>query len=267
MDTKTAIYFLYPSIPFQLGTIEETFLAESEAIREVGFGISTLSIEDLEQRNLKIRPSIPVSSMVVYRGWMLNAEAYKCLEQSILSKGCKLLTNFETYLSCHHIPNWYPRISDLTPQTRFFTVKDNLEVELRSLGWSSFFIKDYVKSLKTSVGSLISDPTAIAKVLSEMEKYRGNIEGGISVREGEPIIQASEQRYFVVDGKVYGDTKQPPKIALECAQRIESRFFSIDVAEREDGILRVIEIGDGQVSDTVGWSPKRFAEVLKDAWC
>ena len=40
-------------------------------------------------------------------------------------------------------------------------------------------------------------------------------------------------------------------------------FFSVDVATRADGILRVVEIGDGQVSDLVGWESARFAELWK----
>lgn len=37
----------------------------------------------------------------------------------------------------------------------------------------------------------------------------------------------------------------------------------VDVALREDGVERIVEIGDGQVSDLVGWSPERFAEMWR----
>jgi len=46
------------------------------------------------------------------------------------------------------------------------------------------------------------------------------------------------------------------------AQRVASPFFSVDVAERRDGILRVIEIGDGQVSDRKHWPAERFMRML-----
>ena len=42
-----------------------------------------------------------------------------------------------------------------------------------------------------------------------------------------------------------------------------SRFFSVDVAKRDDGVLRVVEVGDGQVSDLVGWSVERFVEMWR----
>jgi hypothetical protein len=38
------------------------------------------------------------------------------------------------------------------------------------------------------------------------------------------------------------------------------------VAERRDGILRIIEIGDGQVSDRKHWSVERFIQMLA-SWC
>lgn len=31
-----------------------------------------------------------------------------------------------------------------------------------------------------------------------------------------------------------------------------STFFSVDAVQRDDGTLRIIEIGDGQASDVVG---------------
>jgi hypothetical protein len=39
-------------------------------------------------------------------------------------------------------------------------------------------------------------------------------------------------------------------------------FISIDVAEREDGGMRLIEIGDGQVSDRKKWDLQRFADMV-----
>jgi hypothetical protein len=51
------------------------------------------------------------------------------------------------------------------------------EAQLRSLGWNEFFVKDYVKSLKTSRGSIVRDPSDICAVVAEMEQFRGEIEG------------------------------------------------------------------------------------------
>lgn len=40
-------------------------------------------------------------------------------------------------------------------------------------------------------------------------------------------------------------------------------FFSVDIIERQDGIERIIEIKDGQVSDLVGWSIAAFVKIWK----
>ncbi len=137
-----------------------------------------------------------------------------------------------------------------------------MEAGLRNLGWNRFFIKDFVKSLKTGSGSLIERPEQIDLLMQEMQQFRGKIEGGICARQFEEFKPETEQRYFVLDGLAASfDGAPPPQIAQDCAGRIPSRFFSVDVVERADGVLRVVEIGDGQVSDLVGWSVPRFAEL------
>jgi hypothetical protein len=47
------------------------------------------------------------------------------------------------------------------------------------------------------------------------------------------------------------------------ASRISSPFFTVDVARREDGTLRIIELGDGQVSDRKHWSSERLLALLR----
>lgn len=58
-----------------------------------------------------------------------------------------------------------------------------------------------------------------------------------------------------------GSIVDVPEIVQKCADRLPSEFFSVDVARRADGALRVVEVGDGQVSDLVGWSPEAFVAM------
>ena len=130
------------------------------------------------------------------------------------------------------------------------------------MGWDKYFLKDYVKSLKTSVGSVVSKPEEAAAVLSEMMRIRGTIEGGICIRRFESFRPGSETRYFVIEGLPHGPSaKGVTDLVAECARRIHSPFYSVDVAIREDGVERVVEIGDGQVSDLVGWSVDDFSKL------
>ncbi len=197
---------------------------------------------------------------------MLTSGEYSLLVNSIRSAGSEALTSHDEYLATHYLFNWYSLIHDLTPETRFFSVDDDLEHALSQLGWSSFFIKDNVKSLKTSVGAVISEPSEIKTVTNEMQRFRGIIEGCLCVRQVEDFIFETEKRYFVMYGKPYAASlnEEIPEIVKECAKRIKSKFFSVDVVERTDGCKRIVEIGDGQVSDLVGWTAERFAELWVD---
>jgi hypothetical protein len=102
------------------------------------------------------------------------------------------------YLACHHLPNGYPLISEFTPETKVLPLNSDFVAKLKGLGWEQLFIEDYVKSLKTSRGSVISKPEDISTVPPEMQKFRGVIEGGVCVRRFEPFAPGSETRYFVI---------------------------------------------------------------------
>jgi hypothetical protein len=193
---------------------------------------------------------------------MMSPSEYESLVSNLVRAEARPVTSLENYLASHHLPNWYSRISDLTPETRVFPFGCNLETELRALAWPEYFIKDYVKSLKTSVGSRISKPEQVTAVVAEMRQFRGVIEGGFCVRRVESFLPETERRYFVVDGVAHTASGDVPPIVHECVKRLRIPFYSVDVVQRTDGQLRIVEVGDGQVSDLVGWTPEAFAEML-----
>jgi ATP-grasp domain, R2K clade family 3 len=96
-----------------------------------------------------------------------------------------------------------------------------------------------------------------------MQQFRGQIEGGICVRRHENFISETEKRYFLIQDQPFAAITDAniPRIVQECAARITSPFFSVDVIDRQDGQQRIVEIGDGQVSGLVGWTAARFAEI------
>jgi hypothetical protein len=116
---------------------------------------------------------VPADATVVYRGWMLAAGEYGRLATAVAAAGATMLTSPEAYLAAHHLPNWYPLIADLTTETRVLPPTAAFEVELRAIGWDAFFVKDYVKSLKTARGSIVRDPSEVTAVVREMERFRG----------------------------------------------------------------------------------------------
>jgi hypothetical protein len=254
-------HFLLPSDPFSPKEPDEMFRTQFVALRDAGLGVSLFSFEDLGSTSARIRGDIPNGAAVVYRGWMVPADDYDRIVTLIQNGGGIPLTSPQQYLACHHLPNWYPLLADLTAETKILPVDARFDRELPALGWGRFFIKDYVKSLKTSVGSVVTGPEEMQILLTEMEKFRGTIEGGVCVRRFEAFVPGTERRYFVVGGVGYAPASDVPELVGEVARRIHSPFFAVDIAEREDGELRVVEVGDGQVSDLVGWEARRFAEI------
>lgn len=260
--------FLFPNSLLQSRQPDEMFVDQVVAFEAAGFATSLISLERVEMGQARVfTPDLDSSETVVYRGWMLNAQEYQRFEESIAKSGAVPLTDLATYLSCHHLPRWYPLLQDLTPETHIFPAEVDLPHALESLGWERYFIKDYVKSVKTAQGSLIDSPEKARLLVAEMLQYRGAIEGGFCVRRVEAFIPGSEKRYFIIQGIAYAaETNWPvPAIVHEVAARIRSPFFSVDIVERQDGVLRVVEVGDGQVSDIVGWSAARLAAIWKSA--
>lgn len=254
------IHFLFPTDPLDRHAPDEMFAAQAAALSQAGFNSSVFS-EAVLNGDKPLR-NLPAGSRVVYRGWMLKGSEYAALVQAIEQAGATAFTSPQEYLTAHHLPNWYPLLADLTPETRVYPADADLAAELRALGWGSYFLKDYVKSVKSRRGSIIHDPAEATAVLAEMREYRGEIEGGICVRRVEDFVAETERRYFVLAGTAYSAAGTPiPSIVQECVPRVPSKFFSVDVIRRTDGQLRVVEVGDGQVSDLVGWTEEPFASM------
>jgi hypothetical protein len=192
------LHFIFPEQPFVSSKVDEMFSAEAHAFADAGFTYSTISIEALEQSVIRIKPALPSQRTIVYRGWMLTQMQYQNLARAVAIADSTMLTSPVDYLASHHIPNWYPQIADFTPETRFYDVDANFELELSRLAWSGYFVKDFVKSLKTTRSSQIHSPEEIKALVAEMRHFRGLIEGGIAIRRLENLQSKTEQRYFVL---------------------------------------------------------------------
>lgn len=255
---------LYPADYFNKKIPDELYLNESKSFKNKGLSFSTINTDQFCTK--KTYPALKEEETVLYRGWMLDKTQYQELLDIFTSYHAKAFTSYEQYLAAHHLPNWYPKIKEYTPKTYIFTDYSNLETELKNIGWKEFFIKDYVKSLKTSLGSKITKASDIHLILSKMKDFRGKIEGGICVREVEDFKTKTEQRFFVINNKAFSnDRKQGiPDIVKNCAKKIKSPFFSVDYIKTVKNEERIVEIGDGQVSDLVGWDAPRFVEIWQD---
>jgi len=256
------VRFLYPSAPFQIKVPDETYAAEHAVAIAAGLPVSLFSYEEFCAGGFHPFPAFSLGETICYRGSSLTLKDYQRLSESIRRAGAIPLTPPDDYKRCHYLPSWYPLLHNHTPKTLFFMETANVEAALREQGWTRCFLKDYVKSLSTHGGSFITSLDQIPEVIRKMKKYRGMIEGGLCAREMEDFVPETEQRYFVYKGKPHAAEGEIPDLVLLAAKLIKSPFFSVDIIQRKDGTPRIVELGDGQVSDLKSWPPEKFISIF-----
>jgi hypothetical protein len=255
---------LFPSNPLDPRAVDEFYAEEFQAFRAAGASCVLFSLEDFERGSFRARPAVPAGQQVLYRGWMMTPESYSRLFTAIAATGASARTTPDQYRLCHHLPAWYPLCADVTPETIVLRRDADFEAAVARTDWPGFFVKDYVKSLTTTRGSVAQAASEIAEIVRLIETYRGEIEGGVCVRRLEDLVPDTEERYFVFEGRAHARGGDAPQLVHELARRIESPFFSVDLARAASGDLRLIELGDGQVSDRKKWHVDRFVAVLMD---
>jgi len=256
--------FIYPADPLTPTHMDEFFKPQAVELSN-GYASALFSLEEGRVHR------VVAGETVMYRGWMLTADQYLKMSEKVDAVGAMLYTSVDQYLNTHHIPNWYQQLVEYTADTIVFTnkwletanLRDSFEL-LKSRGWERFFLKDYVKSLSTTrgKGSVCDDASEAMECIELMKKFRGGLEGGLCIRRYEELND--ERRYFILNGKVGSGFRSADEEVLKAAaHRIDSPFFSVDVAYDAAGRTRIVEIGDGQVSDLKGWSAKTFGNMFK----
>jgi hypothetical protein len=126
-------------------------------------------------------------------------------------------------------------------------------------------IKDYVKSEKHYWSEAafvpdVRDLEAAETVAARFIELRGSeMVGGLVVRAFERYME-DELRTWWIDGQhvlttTHPDTPDSGTFRVETGHltaavgSLDCPFVTVDLALREDGVWRVIEVGDGQVSD------------------
>jgi hypothetical protein len=253
---------LYPCAPFDKKKVDEAYEEEFSVAQDAGLTCFLFSLEDFELGEFKPRPANTFAGEILYRGWMLLPERYAQLQKAIEAKGANVVVSAENYRLCHYLPGWYDQCRDITPKTIFLSKDEDFSLPLSQTGWRAYFVKDFVKSLTTTRGSIARNIAEVREVVDLIERYRGQIEGGVCIREFEELMPETEERYFVFRGKPFGRDGDVPAIVHEIVRRIASPFFSVDIVLDAKKIPRLIELGDGQVSDRKKWSASAFIEMF-----
>ncbi|MEM6599397.1 MAG: ATP-grasp domain-containing protein [Cyanobacteria bacterium P01_C01_bin.69] len=254
---------LYPFNPLNPKIVDEPYQTEYEAVRAAGIPCALFDFDVLAFGEFRPVLALLSDMPTLYRGWMLTPQNYQLLENAIRKCGSYPVTSSAHYAQCHHLPGWYAQCRSFTAKTHFFTVDDDIVSAAKMLNWPAYFVKDYVKSNTGDKGSIAYSPSEIPDILAQLALYRGEIEGGISLRQVENYLPDTECRYFVVNGQVYGPNGDVPILVESVAAKIESPFYSVDVVQNAQGELRLVELGDGQVSSLKSSSIDWFIDALQ----
>jgi hypothetical protein len=247
---------------------DEHFAAEARAARESGIEVALVDHDALTQDRCDTAVArVSGAGAAVYRGWMLRSEQYAAFARALIARGVALRTGADQYRMAHELPGWYPALAEVTPLSVWTTgdsadAFDRARVALRS---GPAVLRDYTKSMKhywheAAFIPDLGDPAAPWKVASRLRELRGDdFVGGFVLRRFEDF-DGAEVRTWWIDGSCRLATAHPdtpdelPDIAdltpiapLVAALRLP--FVALDLARRSDGVWRVIELGDGQVSD------------------
>jgi hypothetical protein len=267
------VRFIFCTDPLSPRQPDELFQAEVEAVRSLGVEYSLINFETLvnEQnpnRALSLVAEPATEQLGVYRGWMLRPEQYSQLYHALKEKGIRLINDPAAYTHCHYLPESYRVIEPYTPlsvwmETTAPVTGRQLADLLKPFAGKPIIVKDFVKSQKHYWLEACYIPSAadleqVEKVTNRFLELQGDsLNEGLVFREFvefEPLTRHSksqmpltrEYRVFVVDGEPvqvveyweegsYG-IEQPPLAQFQNVMRqVQSRFFTMDIARRQDG--------------------------------
>lgn len=210
---------------------------------------------------------------------MIPAARYAELEHALAGRGAQLLTGAAGYRRAHELPGWYGTFADVTPHSVWMNVASNelvpavaLAELARPLGGGPAIVKDFVKSRKHEWDearylSNVEDFANLHGVVSRfLELQADDLAGGIVIRAFEHFVangpEAGEARVWWLDGEpiLVGPHPDSPDVVPQpelaeirsAVKALGCRFITTDIARHVDGRWRVVEVGDGQVSDLPG---------------
>jgi hypothetical protein len=268
--TLTVLFCADPLTPKRT---DPHFAREAVAVHAGGGTVALIDHDALQRGDLAgaVRQVLHDLGPTWYRGWMMTSAQYAVLATALKDRGTTLLTLPEDYRRAHELPGWYDTFAGLTPHSVWLPLSpgvrpahETLEKLVRPLADGPAIVKDYVKSRKHEWDAAcfvpdVRDTSGLHRVVAELVERQGeSLAGGVVVREYEPY-EGDEARIWWIDGEPalvgpHPDTPdtypEPVLDPIRSAVRgFGCRFITTDLARRADGVWRVVEVGDGQVSD------------------
>jgi hypothetical protein len=266
------VLLLVPANPLRPRRADEHFAAEAAAARDVGIAVGLIDHDALADPGGAQRAAARVPDAggpAVYRGWMMSSASYAELAGALTARGVKLRTGAAQYRRAHELPGWHQALAAVTPQAAWTDgdAQAGFRAACERLGPGPAVLRDYVKSMKHRWQEAayipdLADAPAAWKVAARFRELRDDeFTGGFVLRRFEHFDSA-EARTWPVDGAcrritAHPDTPAdlPPDLDLSpfaplIGSSLALPFVTADLARRTDGTRRLIELGDGQVSDS-----------------
>ena len=149
---------LFCADPLNPGHPDPAYDGEMLAAQQAGIDCDLINFEalvddgDAQRAVRRVTPTHdPITG--VYRGWMLRPERYGALYAALADRGIRLLNDPTAYALCHHLPSWYPMLSEWTPRSSWLRTDGDISDEqlagmLRGFSGRPAIVKDFVKSQK-----------------------------------------------------------------------------------------------------------------------
>ena len=267
---------LFPRHEIDKKKVESQYMEEHHAAKLQSHDCYTFDYDEFTMMGEKFISNIPQAdndTPLMLRCNMIKVPQYEILYNLLKEKGYTLINSPEQYKNCHHFPESYDYTKEHTSKS-IFIKKWNADI-LQDISdffeGKSFLMKDFVKSAKGhDNNSLFEMPGGITgeellKKVEDFVEYRGEdfVEGlvfkeFVDLKKYEDNV--NEWRLFFYEKRLITCSQNSNLEPLECsapniknaeevASQIDSNFFTIDIAEKEDGKWIIIETGDGQVSD------------------
>lgn len=269
---------LVPCDPLNPRRVDPHFQAQAQAARAADIPVARID-HDALSRPQEAVADVPPSSDAVYRGWMMSAAEYAALEQALTARDVQLRTSAREYRTAHELPGWYDALAPATPESLWTAELAGLDDLCEQLGTGPAVLRDFVKSMKHYWNEAayipdVADRAAVRRVAERFLELRGDaFTGGFVLRRFEQFTGA-EARTWWVGGRCalvtpHPDTPDelPGKLDLVEVEPLVAGmalpFVTVDLVRRTDGAWRIVELGDGQVSDyPAGQDPMLLLRAL-----
>lgn len=268
--TLVVVLLVVPRHPLDKRQPDEHFAPEAAAAKDLGIDVALVDHDALLDPASAPRAlrAAPTSDDALYRGWMLRSEQYERFFEVAADSGVGLRTAPDAYRRSHELPGWYGAFEQLTPLSLWTETPSTEEfvARCRQLGTGPAVIKDFVKSMKhywaeaCFVPAVEDTDSAVAVARRFLDLRADDLVGGLVIRRFEEFA-GPEVRTWWIEGRCALITPHPDDPDAEVPDDMEidavasavatlgSPFLTVDLARRIDGVWRVIEVGDGQVSD------------------